>query len=159
VSEFGEKMKATLLRGLAVSLFLCLVIATAQPAHAQAQTVTLRQALPVSGELTTCSGTDVTVNGTANVIIHETANAAGGFNLNVLISGQLSGVDEAGNNYNGAIESSETLNVNAGGEESQVITLVLSGPAGQFRVHVTTHITVDANGNVTAYVDNVSSDC
>jgi hypothetical protein len=152
-------MKATLLRGLAVSLFLCLGIATAQPAHAQAQTVTVRQALPVSGELTTCSGTDVTVNGTANVVIHETANAAGGFNLDVLISGHLSGVDEAGNNYNGAIDSSDTLNVNAGGEQTEVLTLVLSGPAGQVRVHAVAHITVDANGNVAVYVDNVTSDC
>jgi hypothetical protein len=152
-------MKATLLRGLAVSLFLCLVIATAQPAHAQAQTVTVRQVLPISGELTTCSGSDVAVNGTANVIIHETANAAGGFNLDIHISGQLSGVDEAGNNYNGAIDSSDTLNVNAGGEESQLVTIVLSGPAGQFRLHVTTHITVDANGNVTAFVDNLTSNC
>lgn len=141
-----------------ISFLMCL-FAAAPAAFAGAATQTVTEKLPISGDVFTCAGADVTVNGVANVVYHVTVNANGGFNIVEAIAGQISGTDEAGNTYSGAVSTSQTLNINAGGEVTAPLTLVLSGSAGQFRLHALQHITVDANGNVTSYVDNFTSDC
>lgn len=142
---------------LCLSLLLCLFGVGA--AYGQASTSTVTFTIPVTGDVYTCSGNDVSVTGQANVVIHETLNGNTAHLVEV-IAGNLSGIDESGNTYHGVVSVSQTLNLTAGGGEvTSPLTIVLSGPAGQFRLHAIQHITVDANGNVTAYVDNFQSNC
>jgi hypothetical protein len=148
-------MKATA-KVLAMAMLMCLLAVPAM--YGQAETVTTTTTLPITGDLVTCSGNDVTVTGQANVVFHVTANS-NSFHFVEVIAGNLSGTDESGNTYSGVVNLSQSLNVSAGGEVTVPLTIVLSGAAGQFRVHAIQHITIDANGDVTSYVDNLQSNC
>ncbi len=66
-----------------------------------------------------------------------------------------------GAKYQGTGVSSNRFNFNAGEELTYInnFRIIGQGPGNNFLVHENTHITVNANGELTAFVDNYSVEC
>jgi hypothetical protein len=111
-----------------------------------------------------CNGETVTItSGTFQIVIHETATPSGGFHLIVEGNAQgVKGVGTSGTSYQVPGGFWFELNVTPGAEtttETDVFNLVAKGSAPNFRVLGTFHVTIDAKGNVTAFVDNFTETC
>jgi hypothetical protein len=120
----------------------------------------------VTGEtfVNPCNGETVTLtSGTFQIVIHETATPSGGFHL--IVEGNargIKGVGTSGTTYQVPGGFWFELNVTPGAETTtltEVFNLVGKGATPDFRVLGTFHVTVDANGNVTAFVDRDSETC
>ncbi len=125
--------------------------------------VVTNESVPISGYATNpCNGEDVYLSGVAHVVYRSTSDGAGGFNAGVHENySDLQGSGDQGNNYvaNGA--TNESLHLQPG----EVLTLgdsfnlISKGSAPNLTVHELIHYTVNANGDLTAYIDNFSIDC
>ena len=109
------------------------------------------------------SGELVFLEGEIHVLIAVTENSAGGFHVEM--HRQPQGVKGIGLTTGVAYQANgvtrETFNVNAGVEDTFVnnFRIIGQGPGNNFMVHENFHITVNANGEVEAFVDNFSVDC
>ena len=108
-----------------------------------------------------CNGEAVTISGTEHLVIHETVDNNGGFHLDTHANIHLTGSGNLGNNYVGNQEDHFELNVTIGLEApfTQSIGEVSTGSAPNFLMHFTAHITVNANGDETTFVDHFTSEC
>lgn len=150
-------MKRIAIMGLVV---VALMLVFALPAQAE---VLVNEKNPVTWTtLIPCSGEMVVVEGYMHHKEAVTADGAGGFH--VTISDQpmgLQGVDTAGNKYNGVGGTRSTENMKVG----EVYTLVNNyrfigvGKAPNYNVHETWHYTINANGELTADLDNLRITC
>lgn len=148
----------------AFALFSLLLVG-ASSAFAQAGTYTEVDRAPITVTFPNpCTGEDVTVSGYFQVVFHITEDANGG--IHVAVEGnasQVSGVGTSGTKYRATGGFWEEFNVPAGGAIDytlvDVINLISQGSGDNFAFHVTLHFTVDANGNPTAEVVNISAEC
>lgn len=120
----------------------------------------------VAGEMfiNPCNGETLTLtSGTFQIVVHETLTPSGGFHLIVEGNAQgIRGVGTSGTTYQVPGGFWFELNVTPGAETTtltEVFNVVGSGTTPDFRVLGTFHVTVDANGNVTASVDRDSATC
>jgi len=154
------------LRRLLVLISICTVGAFASVSAAQAAVIT-NQNIPIdisvfvpcanggAGEVVDLSGTlhdmfAVTVNGNHfSAKVHD--NPQG-----------ITGTGETtGDKYQGTGVTQQQLSGNVGEETTFInnFRIVGQGPGNNFLVHETFHVTVNANGDVTASVDNFSVAC
>jgi hypothetical protein len=143
-----------------------LTAVTPPPAHAEVTenisvdftgfTVFIPCAAGGAGEL-------VVFTGQLHILMAFTANGAGGFHMKYHYQPQgLTGIGlTTGLKYQATGETQEETNINAGVQDTFVnnFKIIGQGPGNNYLVHENTHITIDANGNVTASVDNLSVDC
>ena len=154
---------------LAMALVLPGLLRTA-PAQAEATTVTTQQKIEV-GVLVfvPCAnggaGEDVALSGNLHVLFHFTEDGSGGLHIQVHENpGGISGTGlVSGDKYRAVGEIRDAFNVKPPflAEFSSVgnFRIIGEGPGNNFLVHETLHVTVNANGEVTAEVDILSVEC
>jgi len=118
--------------------------------------------IPISGAVfNPCNGETVTFSGIDHFTMHVTFDGAGGFhskahdNIHVTATGSL------GNSYEGNQEDNSPFNGRVGLEQTFGVTFseISTGSAPNFEVHLLQHITVNANGTVTVFFSNSTSNC
>jgi hypothetical protein len=109
------------------------------------------------------AGELVTLSGYLHVLIQITENNGGGFHVKTHFQPQgISGVGTVtGDKYQATGVTQDELNVAAGVEETFInnFRIIGQGPGNNLLIHETFHITINANGDVTVFVDNVSAEC
>jgi hypothetical protein len=147
---------------------LLATVATAQAAELEKAVVTTeRTIVPFSTVVgdNPCTGEPVALEGELLVITHTTENATGGFNANIFLiprgvtgHGLLTGADYL---FVGPTHSTFTLSELPQNEVTDTFSSVLVSPGGggNLLVQGTFHETVNANGEVTALVENVGASC
>lgn len=156
-----------MLRRTVVPLMALLLVGATSSALAQAAPVTERTTIPLSTVIgdNPCTGEPVALEGELLVVSHITENAGGGFTANIfLIPQRVRGVGLVSGSaylFNGATHSSFTLNGPAQNQVTDTFTSNLVSPGGGGNLLVTGvfHETVDANGEITALVENVAARC
>jgi len=109
------------------------------------------------------SGEDVTLTGTLHILVHLTINS-GHFTFYEHFQPQgISGNGSlTGDKYQG---TGVTQDMTTAGVVGSTFTLVNNfrmigqGPGNNFLVHENLHVTVNANGTLTTFVDNLSIEC
>jgi hypothetical protein len=153
--------KGVLLGALALGLTGWLIPATATAAGgAQIQNESVVGDVLVNP----CNGESVTItSGTFQIVTHETATSSGGFHLNVAGNAQgVKGVGTGGASYQAPGGFWVEMNATPGAQVSTevgVLNLIGQGTTPDFRQGGVLHVTVDANGNVTASIDRQVETC
>lgn len=123
-------------------------------------TVPFAAAVPIP-----CAGELALMSGPLHVLLTATADGNGGVHLTSHFQPQgVSGVGSiSGNKYQGTGVTRDETNVTSGGAfETTFVNnfrMIGQGPGNNLLVHSTVHVTVNANGDVTATVSNVSVEC
>jgi hypothetical protein len=109
------------------------------------------------------AGETVTLTGNLHFQSHTTVDAQGGLHANVHTQPQgVSGTgDVTGAKYQGTGVTQDRINVTAGETFTFVnnFRIIGQGPGNNFLVHQNVHITINANGDLTADVDNLRAEC
>lgn len=159
---YGKRMLSLFV----LSLVALALVGTHTAAHAQATTVTSNAIFPFTETRTTCGGQEVILSGKMHLLAHVTTDAQGGRHAILQINtAGVKGTDAAGNQYVSSATSNESLNDagQAGSQYEDNITtkflLVGKGNLPDMLVKTTMHVTVNAEGEMTAQVTNVVADC
>ena len=131
----------------------------------QAATVTNDVHLPVSGTaVSDCPGGEsVDFSGSAHLLFHATIDSDGGSHADMHINSQ--GVSGIGESSGATYHIPEEVHINSNGHVGSEGTITLSekligqGPDNNEVMHLTLHETVNANGTVTALVNNFFIKC
>lgn len=109
------------------------------------------------------SGEVVALSGRLHILTHATLNANGGFTLRSHVQPQnVSGTGQVtGDRYRGTGVTQITTTANSGETFTFInnFRVVGQGPGNNILVHENVHMTVNANGEVTASVANLSVEC
>jgi hypothetical protein len=157
-------MKKMLLIGL-TTLLLCLVGAASARGEG-AVTETFHFVFPQSFVLLNpCTGHLVAFSGEDDALVHVTIDPAGGLHRVGVVHVSETGTDlVTGETFRavGAVLSVDSLDLSGSRSEltlKQGTSFVGQGPGNNLIQHETIHVTVDANGDVTASVDQLSIEC
>src|SRR3954464_2843517 len=150
------------LAALALTAAVMAAITVAMVRQARAEVI-LNEDFPISGLLVTpCNGELVQYSGSLHETIHVTANN-NTFHIGEHVNAQdVSGV---GLTTGAQYRISDSFNISenlAAGEtftQGENFHVIGQGQTPNFVLHTLFHITVDANGNVTSFVDNFTTDC
>jgi hypothetical protein len=154
---------------LALALMLSPVVRTA-PAEAKATTVTTNEKIPLDMPVfVPCAnggvGEVVWLSGTLHLLSHATDDGSGGFHVSIHSQPQgVSGVGlDTGDKYQGTGVTREDRNAKPPfPSESTYVNnfrIIGQGPGNNLLIHENVHMTVSANGEVTAEVDNFKAEC
>jgi len=109
------------------------------------------------------SGEVVFLTGNLHVLLRFTIDSRGGIHAGYHFQPQgISGVGQTtGDKYQGTGVTQAEFNAKVGVEETFInnFRIIGQGNGNNFLVHETFHITINANGSVTAFLDNFSVDC
>ncbi len=109
------------------------------------------------------AGEFIEVSGDLHIVVNFTIDKNGGVHGKTHFQPQgISGVGlTTGDKYQATGVTQNQFNSHVGFEETYVnnFRMIGQGPRNNLLVHVTSHITINANGDVTAFVDNVSEEC
>ncbi len=107
-----------------------------------------------------CNGTSVKLAGTLHSVSHFVTSGLG-FHVDEQLSAHLSGVGSDGTAYSSSAFERFGLNATKGGEISSPLSeLIIShGKSPNFRLHEVVHLTINANGVLTAVVANFTATC
>ncbi len=160
------KLQTIMPRACAV-LFAMLFAACARgAAFAQAATTTTSENIPFASNLfNQCNGDTVTFSGTLHVTNTYTVDSSGGTHLKTHINYQdVTGTGApSGVTYKVRTISNEVINDADGAQsESTVIStvkLIAQGQVLDFYLRIVLHVTVNANGETTSQVSEVSVEC
>ena len=163
-STKGLKVRLSLL----AVIMLIMALLGPNSALAAADSFTVSQKFPIdilvfvpcanggAGEL-------VELTGSLHETFHVTFDGRGGFHFSVIDNPQgISGIGfTTGDKYQGTGETRDGFNGVVGFEETYVnnFKIIGQGPGNNFLVHETFHITVNANGTLTVFLDNFSVEC
>jgi glucose/arabinose dehydrogenase len=152
-------MKKTIFMGLIIGAITTVMVASMPLAHA----AITKTSIPISRTFfVPCAnngqGEVVTVSGTEEVLLIDNNNNDNGkfqFRWSVTGVGQTTG-----DRYQAVALTEETFTASAAQQftENNIFFLIGQGPGNNLQVHVTSHITVNADGTLTANVDNLSID-
>jgi hypothetical protein len=152
----------------ALSLVAVLLVLTVS-VFATASTETVSMKVPLNfGEFIPCAnqgnGEVVDFSGTLHVVISSTVNG-NNIHVNELFNPQgAKGVGETtGNVWNATGETRQDTNASINGFPFETTFVnnfkLVDGNDGSFRIHVNSHVTVHADGTMTASVDNFTFTC
>lgn len=151
---------------LALSLVALVSAGTQNAARAQATTVTSNASFPFTETTATCDNVFVTLTGKMHVLAHVTTDAQGGRHAVLQINTEeVKGTDEAGNKYVSSATNNDSLNEAGmtGSQSEHTITtkflLIGRGNLPDLLVKTTMHLTINAEGEMTAEVTNVVAQC
>lgn len=147
------------MRKFVVLLCLLTALALAAPAQASAPPIIIDD--PVAGDtlVNPCTGETVTLTrGVFQIVMHETIDGAGGFHAIIEGNAQgVTGVGDTGTTYRAV--GGFWIEFSTGPDRAETITatdvflLVSRGGGDNFAINAAFHVTVDANGTLTAFVD------
>ena len=160
-------MGRTVRLGAMVLLSLA-VVTSGSPAAARAETFTDQEPEVIEfTEFVPCAaggaGEEVRLAGMLNILTHGTIDARGGYHAKVQLRPQ--GVRgeglTTGDRYVGTGVTQEQVNGTVGSQSTFIdnYRIIGQGSGNNLLIHQTVHVTVNANGEVTASVDNVSVEC
>jgi hypothetical protein len=165
----GRAVVLVVALALAASL-LMLAVVLAKPAQAQAQTFTDTDRFPIGGTVYSCNDAElVIVEGTGRTVAHTTIDANGVYHtqLQSNLTGQGEGLD-SGDKYVYKSVSSNQLNYSLAPGENFTAILPVSfefirqgsdTTTADWKMHALLHETINANGEVTSFVDNFRTSC
>ena len=108
------------------------------------------------------AGEVVTLSGDLHTLLRYTETAGGGIHVASHFQPQgISGVgNTTGDKYQGTGVTQDEFNATVGVEETFVnnFRIIGQGPGNNYLVHSVFHITFNANGSITAFVDTLSVD-
>ena len=146
-----------------VGLVLILLLGILVPS---ASAATNRATVPLSTTLMSCSGERVRLSGEVLLIEHFTQDSGGGFHATfVLVLMNVVGVSASAVKYHAVFGERAIFNVREEGRGTVTDTFtlqfsVISENGDQnLQLISTFHITVNSNGDVTAFVDNFRVGC
>jgi hypothetical protein len=157
----GRGMKLSLLVGLVAALGL----GRMTPAVAQANTSTSVVRFPYNfPQFNGCTGEDVQITGEVQTVSHTTTDATGAFQIAVEFHFEGTAVGKTSGNRYLFVFSNQTVFYSGGPNPTELTVQNRSrflslGPAPNEIVNSLFHFTVNANGVVTAFVDNFSFEC
>jgi hypothetical protein len=149
---------------------LMLALVLGKPAQAQAQTFTDTDRFPIGGTVYACNDEElVLVEGTGRTVAHTTIDANGVYHTQVQtnLTGHGEGLD-SGDKYVYKSVYSNQLNYSLAPGEHFTAVLPVSfefirqgsdTTTDDWTTHALLHETINANGEITAYVDNFKTDC
>lgn len=151
---------------LALSLLALVCAGSQHVARAQATTVTSNATFPFTETTVTCDDVFVTLAGKMHVLAHVTTDAQGGRHATLQINTEgVKGTDVAGNKYVSSATNNDSLNEagTMGSQSEHTVTtkflLIGKGNLPDLLVKATMHITINADGEMTAEVTNVVAQC
>jgi hypothetical protein len=155
------KMKTTikLIAASAAAIILCGWQTTALAA---ASTVTTVASFSVSFDVEGCNGETVALSGNLNLVAHVTQSSSGNFNVEVNVDSQgLSGTGASGTQYQANTHSHDMFEAGAASTSTSTdkFVLIAKGKNPDLMTTMTMHYTLNANGTLTAVVDNFSVKC
>jgi len=161
--------KPVISRFIIITVVLCLIVAMGVvPALAKATTFTDNVKVPIDiFVFVPCAaggaGEYVVLSGTLHVLFRTTIDSKGGFHTKFHFQPQgITGSGfTTGDKYQGTGVTQGTDNGKVGFVSTFVnnFKVIGQGPGNNFMIHENFHITVNANGQVTAVVDNFSVKC
>ena len=159
----GKKMLSLFALSLAALIF----VGAQSAARAQATTVTSNASFPFAETAVSCDGETVNLSGKMHILAHATTDARSGRHVVLQINtASIKGVGESsGSEYVSSTTNHDSINdpdTLGGQSEHTLITkflLVGKGRLPDMFVKTTLHVTVNANGEVTAEVTNVTAEC
>jgi hypothetical protein len=108
-------------------------------------------------------GEVVTLSGDLHILLRFTTTPSGGIHAGAHFQPQgISGLGEiTGDKYQGTGVTQNEFNATVGIEETSInnFRIIGQGTGNNFLVHQVLHITINARGDVTAFVDQLSVDC
>jgi hypothetical protein len=131
---------------------------------AQATTVTTNIRFPVDFTLTNqCTGEQIAFSGEAHILVQSSATPSGHFKMTIHSNLQdVTGVGLTSGADFHFLSIATTSEESGPGVEVTIpvsFRIIGPGPGNNFLFHDSTHLTVNANGDVTAQVDNFSVTC
>jgi len=142
---------------------LALTMAMAHPASAADGVIHTQNYISIIKQVSNpCNGGPAfLLTGVDHMVLEVTINQDGVFQFINHQNAQLSGFDDLGNTYIGNLTDTSTFNGQAGVEATRSFSLPIIGHGGapNFNVHFTLHVTVNADGTVTAQVAEVTTTC
>jgi hypothetical protein len=139
------------------AILAVLVMASNAPATVVENTI-----IPINGAvINPCNGETVTFNGLDHFVVTVTLDSSGGFHLSEKDNVHVTATGSLGNPYEGNEEQRMDFNGRVGVEQTHphTVTLIGLGSAPNFEQHALLHMTVNANGTVTAFVSTFTSSC
>jgi hypothetical protein len=151
---------------LALVITLALAAVTTFPAYAQAITFTDRVTEPFETIITACNGEDVYLSGELLLIFHTTIDSGGGIHSKfTLVPRHVRGVGSVtGTQYKAVGGQRDHFNADVDFAPlnetfTTMFNLVSQGGSDNLQFKGTFHITINAKGEVTAFVDHFSERC
>jgi hypothetical protein len=149
-------------RTLATFTVLVAALLTVIGVEAKATTETTIITIPFTTQQEFC-GEIIAIDGEIHGVIHVTENANGGFHTSSLFHPRgLTGIGLiSGARYHAVGETRFSFNSNGATSDTFVnnFKLIGEGRAPNLLIHETIRVTINANGDVTAEVENVSIEC
>jgi hypothetical protein len=167
--RFGGRRQLQLVAVLLLTVVFSLVFAS--PAGAKTSTFTASVKIPIAFPVfVSCAlggaGEVVDLSGTLHDVFHTTLQANGSFHVTGHANPQgVIGIGEtSGDKYHGTGVTLFHVNGTARGfpftfTSVNNFRIIGPGPGNNFLVHENTHVTVNANGTMTAFVDNFKVTC
>ena len=135
-------------------------------AYGQAATTTTNETIPFTNTLfNQCNGDQVTFSGDLHITNTMTTDGSGGTHLKTHINYQnVTGTGTpSGINYRVGTVTNETTNDNDGPQSNatviSTVKLIAPGPALNYFLRMVVHVTVNANGETTSNVQELSFEC
>ena len=164
----SSRKKSSLTASVLMIVMLVTILLAPTPVSAAAGTFTDNVRIPfelfvfvpcaAGGE-----GEEVFLSGTLHVLFHTTIDNQGGFHAKFHFQPQgISGTGlVTGAKYQATGVTQGTDNGKVGFESTFVnnFKIIGQGPGNNFLIHENFHFTVNANGEVTAFVDNIRIEC
>jgi len=145
---------------------LFLVLGAGSNAFGQATTTTTNEELPISSSVVNqCNGDTVAFSGTMHIVNTMATDAGGGTHLKTHINYQdVTGTGApSGLSYNVRTVSNEVVNDNDGPQYTatviSTVKLIAQGPSMNFFLRTVLHVTINANGETTSTVQEMSIEC
>jgi hypothetical protein len=150
---------------LALAAGLLTLTLLAKPAQAQAETFTDTFQGPLTRLVTNpCTGEEVLLEGTQNLVVHTTIDANGGFHFLTRGNAEVQGESASGVKY----VAHQTLQERSNSESATTLTftnnlqVIRQGSAtptpDDFVIKQVTHVTVNANGEITSVVNEFNEE-
>lgn len=150
---------------LGAALLASLVLRPAV-ALAQATTVTTNETLTLSAtSFNSCNGETVTLTGQVHLVTHVTTDSNGGTHFRSHQNYEnVTGAGSLGNSYRAVSSNNHTVNDNGSNAQQEFtivnrVRLISQGPADNLLINVTSHTTINANGQATSTVSNFEVIC
>ena len=118
--------------------------------------------IPVSGAvINPCNGETVTFSGVDHFTARVVLDGAGGFHMTTHDNIHVTATGDQGNSYEGNQEDTNEVNGRFGVEQTFVLTVsaIGKGSAPNFEEHTLLHVTVNANGTLTSFIDHFTANC
>jgi hypothetical protein len=118
--------------------------------------------IPISGIIVNpCNGENVAFNGIDHVTLSLTFTRSGGFHADVHENIHVTATGDQGNSYVGNQEDKSVVNGQVGFETTftNSFSEISKGSAPNFEVYEVAHLTVNADGTVTASFDHFTAVC